>query len=106
LSFGQIWRAHRFSADEEGLQAVRAKGRSNLLDQYAYIERLLGDGRDWAVPEGYSIVDRYLLVFFQWGQRIGIDMRSDYPAWSRSTDRVLARPAVRRVLEQECVTIA
>ena len=102
---GQVWRAHRFSDDEAALDSIRAKGRANLLDHYAYIERLLGDGRDHAVPGGYSIVDPYLLVFFGWGQRIGIDMRSLYPAWSGATDRVLARPAVRRVLEKEGLTI-
>jgi len=80
---------------------VRAQGRLNLLDQHAYIERLLADGRDWAVPGSYSIVDPYLLVFFRWGQRIGINMRTDYPAWSICTDRVLERAAVQRVLQKE-----
>ena len=101
MSCGQIWRAHRFTMDEAGFEAVREKGRHNLAEQYDYVERLLGDGRDWAVPGGYSIVDPYLLVFFRWGQRIGIDMRGDYPAWTRLTDKLLERPAVRRVLEKE-----
>lgn len=105
MSFGQIWRTQRFTLDERSLEGVRDKGRANLRDQYNYIERLLADGRDWAIPEGYSVVDPYLLVFFQWGQRIGIAMRDEYPAWSRSTDRALARPAVQRVLEKEGVTI-
>jgi len=105
MSFGQIWRAQRFSDDEQALAGIRAKGRRSLLDQYAYIDRVLGDGRDWALPGGYSIVDPYLLVFFQWGQRIGIDMRNDYPAWARITDRTLARPAVRRVLEEEGIVV-
>ena len=106
MSFGQIWRAARFTADEGAEEGVRAQGRRNLLDQYAYVERLLGDGRDWAIPEGHSLVDPYLLVFFQWGQRIGFDMRGDFPAWARSVDRLIERPAVRRVLAKEGVTIA
>jgi glutathione S-transferase len=105
MSFGQIWRAQRFSDDEQALDSIRAKGRSALGEQYAYIEKVLADGRDWAVPDGYSIVDPYLLVFFQWGQRIGLAMRETYPAWSRLTDRTLARPAVQRALDQEGVTI-
>ncbi|MEA3041077.1 MAG: glutathione S-transferase [Sphingomonadales bacterium] len=105
MSFGQIWRAHRFTAGEDGIEAVREQGRRNLADQYAYIERLLGDGRGWAVPEGYSIADPYLLVFFRWGRRVGIDMRSGYPAWSAATDRLLERPAVLRVLEDEGLDI-
>src|SRR5688500_1412878 len=70
MSWGQIWRAQRFSDDEAALEAIRAKGRAALLDQHDYIERLLGDGRDWAVAGGYSVADAYLLVFFQWGGRI------------------------------------
>ena len=69
--------------------------------QYAYIESLLADGRNWAVPGGYTIVDPYLLVFYQWGQRIGLEMRALCPAWTRLAERLLARPAVRRVLADE-----
>ena len=105
MSYGQIWRAQRFSDDEAGLEGIRAKGRRNLAGQHEYIESLLGGGRQWAVPEGYSIADPYLLVFFQWGQRIGIDMRGLYPAWGRWADRVTERAAVRRVLEKEGVVI-
>jgi glutathione S-transferase len=104
-AYGQIWRAQRFSGDESALDGIRARGRASLADHHSYIERLLSDGRSWALPSGYSVVDPYLLVFFHWGQRIGLAMR-DYPAWSASTDRILQRPAVRRVLEREGVAIA
>ena len=106
MSYGQIWRAQRFSDDETHFKAIGTRGRRSLLEQYAYIERVLGDGRDWAIPQGYSIVDPYLLVFFQWGRRIDLPMRSEYPAWSRLTDRLLQRAAVTRVLDQEGVVIA
>lgn len=105
MAFGQIWRAHRFSDQETALEGIRARGRLSLAEHYAYIERLLGDGRDWAIPQGYSIVDPYLLVFFHWGQRIGLDMRRDFPAWARSADRTVARPAVQAVLRKEGVAI-
>jgi glutathione S-transferase len=105
MSYGQIWRAQRFSSDEAAVPAIREQGRYNLAEQHAYIERLLGDGRSWAVPEGYSVVDPYLLVFFQWGQRIGLEMRTDFPAWSALTDRLLDRSAVRRVLDREGIAI-
>jgi hypothetical protein len=45
------------------------------------------------------------LVFYQWGQRIKLDMRPLYPAWTRLTERVVARPPVARVLEHEGVTV-
>jgi glutathione S-transferase len=105
MSYGQIWRAGRYTTDLDHLADIETKGRENLLEQYVYIEALLADGRDWAVPGGFSIVDAYLLVFYQWGQRIEIDMRGKFPAWSALTDKLLERPAVRRVLAKEQVII-
>jgi glutathione S-transferase len=105
MSYGQIWRVRRFSRDAAAFAGIEAKGRDNLVEQYDYIELLLGDGRDWAVPGGYSIVDPYLLVFYQWGQRIGFDMRTAYPAWSGLTGKLVERPAVRRVLQRENIAI-
>jgi glutathione S-transferase len=105
MSYGQIWRPLRFVGDEKDFPAVRAKGEQNVREQYAYIERLLADGRDWAVPGGYTIVDPYLLVFYQWGGSIGLPMRAAYPNWTRLTERVAARPAVQRVLAQEEVKV-
>lgn len=97
MSFGQLWRPHRFIADPALFPAVRARGMENLREQYAYIERLLSDGRDWAVPGGYSVVDPYLLVFYRWGGRFDLDMTATYPAWAVQSRRTLARPAVQRV---------
>ncbi len=105
MSYGQIWRPQRFTVDEDGFAAVKARGEQNVRDQYAYIERLLADGRDWAVPSGYTVVDAYLLIFYYWGQRIGLNMRSLYPIWTRLAERVVARPAVQRVLASEAIKI-
>lgn len=105
MSYGQIWRAARYSVNSAGFADIEAKGRQNLLEQYAFIESILSDGRAWAVPGGYSIVDPYLLVFYHWGQRIGLEMRRDYPAWSALIDKLLLRPAVSLVLEKEQVSI-
>jgi glutathione S-transferase len=101
MSYGQIWQTQRFVADEKEFPAVKAKGEQNVREQYTYIESLLADGRDWAVPSGYTVVDAYLLVFYHWGRRIGLDMPALYPAWTRITKRVAARPAVARVLAHE-----
>ena len=105
MSYGQIWRPQRFVADETMFAAVIAKGEANVREQCAYIERLLADGRDWAVPGGYSVVDPYLLGFYQWGQRTGIDMARLHPAWTLLTRRIIARPAVARALTQEEISI-
>jgi glutathione S-transferase len=105
MSYGQIWRPNRFVAEERYFAAVQAKGLENLREQYAYIERLLDDGRQWALPSGYSVVDPYLLVFYQWGGRVGLDMKKNYPVWRRLTDQISQRPAVQRVLAHESVIL-
>lgn len=105
ISYGQIWRSQRFTADEKNFPAVKAKGEQNLREQYAYIESLLADGREWAVPSGYTVVDAYLFVFYYWGRRIGLTMRTSFPAWTYLAERVVARPAVQRVLANEEIKI-
>jgi glutathione S-transferase len=99
LSFAQIWRPQRFVDDPSCNDAIRAKGRSNLVEQFAYIERLLEDGRDWSVPGAYSIVDPYLLVFWRWTFRIELDV-APYPAFTELAQRVMTRPAAQAVMRR------
>ena len=106
MSFGQIWRSGRFVVDEKDYAAVQSKGQQNVREQFAYIEALLADGRDWAVPGAYSVVDPYLLVFHNWGGLIGLDMAAAYPAWRDLTVRTLQRPAVQRVLAKEQIALS
>ena len=101
MSFAQLWRPQRFVSDPELFPAIIAKGRENLIDQYARIEGVLADGREWAVPGGYSVTDAFLIVFWRWGARIGFDMHGSYPAWTQLARRTVTRPAVKRALQQE-----
>ena len=105
LSFGQLWRPQRFVSDPALFPAVKARGMENLREHYAYIELLLSDGRDWAVPGGYSVVEPYLLVFYRWGCMLDIDMAGAYPAWASLSRRTLARPAVQRVLDRLSIAL-
>jgi glutathione S-transferase len=59
MSYAQIWRPQRFTTDENGFPAVRTRGKENVSDQYVHIESLLSDGRQWAVPKEYTVVDAY-----------------------------------------------
>jgi glutathione S-transferase len=104
MAFSQFWRTQRFVADEKFFPPIKEKGMQNILENFAYIESRLA-GRSWAVGNAYTAVDAYLLVFFRWGNRIGIDMRADYPGWTAQAERVLERPAVQRVIRQEGISI-
>ncbi|NJR80305.1 glutathione S-transferase family protein [Sphingomonas corticis] len=97
MAFGQIWRPERFSDDVSAHGTIKEKGLSSLRDHAAYIDSLLGDGRGWAVPTGYSVVDPYLLVFWRWSGIVGLDT-SGLVAWAEHAERVKERPAVRRVM--------
>lgn len=101
IGYGQLWRAHRFVDDPALHEAVAAKGQDNIRACYDHIERVLSDGRDWAVPGQYTAVDPYLLVFWLWGKSIGLDTQAGWPRWSRLMEKVLERSAVQRALQQE-----
>ncbi|KAA0090528.1 glutathione S-transferase [Paraburkholderia sp. T12-10] len=106
IGYGGIWRPERFCAqDTSAHEAIRANGRRVVEEAYATIERTLGDGREWALPSGYTIVDPFLLVLYRWGNRIGLGMRANYAAWTALAERTLERPAVQRALAREGISI-
>ncbi len=104
MAFGQFWNPQRFLSDAGAFPAVKEKGQENIRDSFAFIERRL-TGRHWAVGNAYTVVDPYLLVFYRWGNRIGMDMRAGYPAWTAHAERVCGRPAVQRVLQQQGIVV-
>lgn len=67
-----------------------------MREQYAYVEGLLADGREWAVADSYSVVEPYL-----WGGLTGLNMRSLYPTWTSLAERTVGRAPVRRAIERE-----
>lgn len=103
-SVAQIWRPQRFVESEKDFPAVEAKGRSTLREHSTYIETLLADGRDWAVPGHYSVADSYLLADYRWVSQITGDMKP-YPAWTRHANRMVSRPAVARAMADEGITL-
>jgi glutathione S-transferase len=104
VAIRQVWRPESFTAVEIQHEDVIAKGKNNLSEAFAQIESRLAQ-TVWAVNDAYSIVDPYLLVFYRWGNRIGFNMRSQYPSWTRHTLRVLERPATMRALTSEGISV-
>lgn len=99
--YGSIRRTGRFVDNPDLFPPIQDKGRRSLRDAFAYIEGLLGDGRDWAVPGSYTLADPYLLVFYYFGYGAGFDSKVDYPNWRKHTEKLMARPAVQRVIAIE-----
>src|ERR1700761_8455018 len=98
-AFTHIGRPERFADDTSICDKLREKGRANFWAALQEIDGLI-DSKPWILGDQFSVVDGYALVFYGWGKRIGLPVEElkNYTAWK---DRMLARPAVRRVLERE-----
>lgn len=95
-----VWRPDRYSTDPAAKESINATGRENLKKYFADIDKMLA-GRSFAMGGQYSVVDPYLLVFYRWGNRMGIDMKAEYPVWAKHAQRVFSRSTVKRVFEDE-----
>lgn len=106
LPVAQNWRTERFTDDKASYQGIQKKGMENLRSSYQQIEqRLFTSKTKWANGDGYSIVDPYLLVFYRWGNRLGLEMKTGYPAWTEHAFSMLDRNAVVTVLNHEEISV-
>ena len=98
-AFTHIGRPERFASDVAVHENLKATGRENFHAALKEIDGLLA-GKPWIMGDQFTVVDGYALIFYGWGKRIGLPMAElkNYTAWK---DRMLARPAVKRVLERE-----
>ncbi len=99
--YASIRRTDRFVEDAALFPPIQDKGLKSLRDAFGYVQGLLGDGRDWAVPGSYTLADIYLLVFYKFGYGVGFDMKVEFPVWRAHAQKLLARPAVQRVIAIE-----
>ena len=79
--------------------AVKASARTRYQANLGEMERL-ATGGEWLLGDQYTTADAHALVLYNWGVRGGFPM-TDFPNFTAWKDRMLARPAVRTVLEQE-----
>lgn len=99
----QNWRTERFSDDVLAHQDIQAKGMQNLFETYAQIESKL-EGLNWAMGKHYSIIDPYLLVYYRWGNRLGLEM-CQFGCWTIQAKKMEQRKAVKSVLNAEGISI-
>ncbi|MBL0142970.1 MAG: glutathione S-transferase N-terminal domain-containing protein [Betaproteobacteria bacterium] len=103
-AFAHIYRPERYVEGQPCVDAVKARGRQVFGDCLHEIDRLV-TGRKWAIGNRFSVVDAYLVVFYRWGNRIAFPMK-ELAHYTAIMDRVLARPAVRKVMADEGITLA
>ena len=98
-SYQRYLRAERFAEGEAAQATVKELGRKSFWANCEEINSLL-EGKDWMMGKQYSVADPYALVFYGWGVRSELPMQNlaAYTAWK---ERMLKRPAVRKILENE-----
>ena len=92
-------RPERFAEEETGQATVKETGKKTFWTQCTEIDSLL-QGKEWIMGSQFTVADGYALVFYGWGLRAGLPMQ-DLKAYTAWKDRMVKRPAVRKVLESE-----
>jgi glutathione S-transferase len=95
--FSRVFRPGNFAASESDHDKVKARGKEIMEKGYAIMDERLA-GKEW-VAGGYSYADSALFYVEYWGaKRLGMDLPANCAA---HLDRMMARPAVQRMVEQE-----
>jgi glutathione S-transferase len=95
--FSRVFRPGNFAPSESDHDAVKARGKELVEKGFAVMDKALA-GKDWLGGE-YSIADSALFYVSYWGaKRMGMTLPANV---ARHFERMLARPAVKRMLEQE-----
>src|SRR6516225_9934946 len=98
-----IGRPERYAADSAAFATIKETGLKTFHGYLKQIDAMLA-GRDW-LSQTYSVLDPYALVFYAWGFRRELPV-GELEHYTAFKDRMLARPAVRRVAEEEKIKLA
>ena len=98
-SFTRIFRTDKFTEDKAAYDGIKAAGKKEAWDNLSEIDAMLAKG-PWMLGAQFTTCDPYAMVFYGWGLRAELPVANlkNYTAWK---DRMLQRPAVRKVLERE-----
>lgn len=98
-TFTRLFMSQRMVSDEAAAQQVAAAARNQYISLLDELNRRL-DGNDWIFGSRFGAADCYAMVFYNWAVLVGLplDDLTNLDAWK---DRMLQRPAVRKVLEAE-----
>jgi glutathione S-transferase len=101
-AFAHIRRPERYAADGAAFATIQETGHKTFHGHLKQIDGMLAE-QEW-LSDRYSVLDPYGLVFYSWGVRRELPMAelSNYTAFK---DRMLKRPAVTRVLENEKIKL-
>ena len=92
-------RGHRWANDESSFADMKRMVPKTVGACFALIERSMLKG-PWVMGETYTICDPYLFTIAQWLEGDGVNL-STLPKVAEHRSRMLERPAVRKVVEEE-----
>jgi glutathione S-transferase len=99
---GHISRPERYATDAAMFPNIQEQGRKTFHGYLKQIDGMLA-GRQW-FSDQYSVLDPYGLLFYAWGLRRELPV-AELRNYSAFKDRMLQRPAVRRIVEEEKVKV-
>jgi glutathione S-transferase len=102
-AYGHIVRAERYATDDASRENIKARGKETFQGYLEEIDQLLA-GQKWAIANQYTVADPYLLVFYRWANRQKMPVHK-LAHYSALVQRVLARPAVKKVMADEGITM-
>jgi glutathione S-transferase len=97
-----VGRPERYTADQSAFPGIKDMGLKTFHGYLKQIDEKLA-GREW-FGDSYSVLDPYGFVFYTWGARRDLPM-AELKNYTAHKDRMLKRPAVARVVEDEKVKV-
>lgn len=94
--FARQFRSGNFTPNAADEETVKARGREIAEKGFAVIDKAL-EGKEYAVGK-FSIADSAIFYVEFWSKRVGVTLPANCAA---HLERMLGRPAVKRVLQQE-----
>lgn len=107
--FTALWRAKKFSDDENAFSGIQERARRVIEGCYERIEARLaaneaaGGGRGFAVGEEFSVVDVLVYLFWRWAERVGFErgIVERWPRFAEVARRVELLGGTREAMEIE-----
>ena len=97
-----VGRPERYTAEASCHTGLREMGLKTFHGYLKQTDAML-DGREW-LSDRYSVLDPYAFVFYTWGVRRELPM-GELKTYTAHKDRMLKRPAVQRVVEDEKIKV-
>ncbi len=97
-----VGRPERYTAESLALPGIKEMGLKTFHRHLKQIDGMLA-GREW-MSDGYSVLDPYAFVFYVWGVRRELPI-GELKNFTAHRNRMVARPAVQRVIEDETIKV-